>query len=357
MVESQRQRVKLLVLGDAATGKSSLVRRYARGEFGDCYRQTIGADFYRKTYEDGPFRWCSVELWDIAGQERFARLSRAFYRDALGVVVVCAPSIFPDFVSADSEKSRAMDNGLMRTKETGELVQSDGESNDQLGDACNTKEPMGDMCVDEESSKKARNSEKLESRMMANRPRRLSWSAWSASLEGAACWKHELDSQQHGNMLPAILLFNKCDLWTNEGEQEWEQQPVRECTDQDAEIEETENREDGGNDADRLSSIDLDNNVKKKVSKAEEEVKNTQGKRLFGSALPLEALEKFCKDLGFSACFETSAKCDINVAEAFSFLLEVIASNQDKYSTTETDGGASLQSEESHHSHGNKCCI
>uniref|UniRef100_A0A8C4Q1X7 Uncharacterized protein n=1 Tax=Eptatretus burgeri TaxID=7764 RepID=A0A8C4Q1X7_EPTBU len=319
-----------------------------------CYRQTIGADFCRKFYEDGDFKGCSVELWDIAGQERFARLSRAFYRDALGAVVVCAPSIFPDFLSTYSEKSKAMDNVLIRRmKENGmesrELMQINGESNDQLGDACKSKEPMGDVDVDEKSGKMARNSEKLESRMLSDRRRRLSWSAWSSSLEGAACWKHELDSQQQGHMLPAVLLFNKCDLWTNEGEREGEQQFVHEGTDEDEKIEETKNREDGGNDAEKLSSTDLDNSLKKKTSKAQKE-------RLLGSALPLEAMEMFCKDLGFSACFETSAKCDINVTEAFSFLLEIIASDQNKCNTTKPDGGASLQPAESQPSQRNKCC-
>lgn len=80
---------KVLVVGNAKCGKTSLVRRFTKGEFSDTYNTTIGADFVRKklTCKDGT-EVC-LQLWDIAGQDRFARLTRAYFNKAKGAIVVC----------------------------------------------------------------------------------------------------------------------------------------------------------------------------------------------------------------------------------------------------------------------------
>jgi len=78
---------KVLVVGHAATGKTSLIRRYCRNEFNSDYQTTIGVDFSLKAVStDGVD--LNVQLWDIAGQERFAGLSRIFYTHAVGAIVV-----------------------------------------------------------------------------------------------------------------------------------------------------------------------------------------------------------------------------------------------------------------------------
>ena len=80
---------KVLVVGNAKCGKTSLVRRFTKNEFSDTYATTIGADFVRKklTCPDG-VEVC-LQLWDIAGQDRFARLTRAYFNKAKGAIVVC----------------------------------------------------------------------------------------------------------------------------------------------------------------------------------------------------------------------------------------------------------------------------
>jgi len=67
--------VKVLVVGDVATGKTSFIQRYCRGDFSEDYDATIGVDFALKTLSvrDATMR---MQLWDIAGQERFAHLTR-----------------------------------------------------------------------------------------------------------------------------------------------------------------------------------------------------------------------------------------------------------------------------------------
>jgi len=78
---------KVLVVGSAATGKTSIIRRFCRNEFSADYMTTIGVDFSLKSlHTDGMD--INVQLWDVAGQDRFAGLSRLFYTHAVGAIVV-----------------------------------------------------------------------------------------------------------------------------------------------------------------------------------------------------------------------------------------------------------------------------
>jgi len=78
---------KVLVVGNVATGKSSIIRRYTKNEFSSDYQTTIGVDFSLKVVNSDAID-IKVQLWDIAGQDRFAGLSRVFYTHAVGAIVV-----------------------------------------------------------------------------------------------------------------------------------------------------------------------------------------------------------------------------------------------------------------------------
>lgn len=87
---------KVLVVGNAKCGKSSIINRYASHRFDEEYKTTIGADFVRKDVlvsdpdlEDESPVGVRMHLWDIAGQDRFQKLTRAYFNRAKAVVIVC----------------------------------------------------------------------------------------------------------------------------------------------------------------------------------------------------------------------------------------------------------------------------
>lgn len=79
--------VKLVLLGEAAVGKSSLVLRFVSNDFQENKEPTIGAAFLTQKCTIGE-RTIKYEIWDTAGQERFASLAPMYYRNAQAAVVV-----------------------------------------------------------------------------------------------------------------------------------------------------------------------------------------------------------------------------------------------------------------------------
>jgi small GTP-binding protein len=79
--------VKIVMAGDKQVGKTSLILRWLDDTFKDDYLSTVGVGFHVKTViVDG--KVVKLQLWDTCGEERFKSISSAYYRQALGVVVV-----------------------------------------------------------------------------------------------------------------------------------------------------------------------------------------------------------------------------------------------------------------------------
>uniref|UniRef100_F6YG07 Ras-related protein Rab n=2 Tax=Monodelphis domestica TaxID=13616 RepID=F6YG07_MONDO len=79
---------KLLVIGDLGVGKTSIIKRYVHQNFSSHYRATIGVDFALKVLQWDPETVVRLQLWDIAGQERFGNMTRVYYREAMGAFIV-----------------------------------------------------------------------------------------------------------------------------------------------------------------------------------------------------------------------------------------------------------------------------
>ena len=85
---------KVVVIGDGAVGKTSLIKRFVQDVFDDRYLSTIGAKVMKKELgvnrpDTGEIVDLKLILWDIAGQETFDTVKKAYYRGASGAIVVC----------------------------------------------------------------------------------------------------------------------------------------------------------------------------------------------------------------------------------------------------------------------------
>lgn len=78
---------KILLIGNSAVGKSSLILQFVENSWNEIFVPTIGVDFKIKTLNIDDKR-VKLQIWDTAGQERFKNITAAYYRGALGVMLV-----------------------------------------------------------------------------------------------------------------------------------------------------------------------------------------------------------------------------------------------------------------------------
>jgi len=79
--------IKLLLIGDSGVGKSCLLLRFCDDAWTPSFITTIGIDFKIRTIElDG--KRIKLQIWDTAGQERFRTITVAYYRGAMGILLV-----------------------------------------------------------------------------------------------------------------------------------------------------------------------------------------------------------------------------------------------------------------------------
>ncbi|KAJ6802323.1 ras-related protein RABA3-like [Iris pallida] len=78
---------KIVVVGDSAVGKTQILGRFARDEFCFDSKSTIGVEFQTRTITINRKR-IKAQIWDTAGQERYRAVTSAYYRGALGAMLV-----------------------------------------------------------------------------------------------------------------------------------------------------------------------------------------------------------------------------------------------------------------------------
>uniref|UniRef100_A0A8C1A6P0 Uncharacterized protein n=2 Tax=Cyprinus carpio TaxID=7962 RepID=A0A8C1A6P0_CYPCA len=77
----------LVLIGDSGVGKSNLLSRFTRNEFNLESKSTIGVEFATRSIQvDG--KTIKAQIWDTAGQERYRAITSAYYRGAVGALLV-----------------------------------------------------------------------------------------------------------------------------------------------------------------------------------------------------------------------------------------------------------------------------
>jgi small GTP-binding protein len=79
---------KVVLLGEAGVGKSSIAQRFCHNKFSDAYEVTIGGAYLQRMVQLKSGASVKLHLWDTSGEERFRAMAPLYYRDANAVVMV-----------------------------------------------------------------------------------------------------------------------------------------------------------------------------------------------------------------------------------------------------------------------------
>ncbi|GAM19191.1 hypothetical protein SAMD00019534_023660 [Acytostelium subglobosum LB1] len=78
---------KIVLIGDSGVGKSNLLSRFTRNEFSLETKSTIGVEFATRSIVTES-KTIKAQIWDTAGQERYRAITSAYYRGAVGALLV-----------------------------------------------------------------------------------------------------------------------------------------------------------------------------------------------------------------------------------------------------------------------------
>ena len=85
--EKETMKFKTVIIGEAGVGKTSIVQQFVNKCFQEKYVETIGVEFFTKTFKIND-KIIKAEIWDTAGSERFASITKNYYRGADGALIV-----------------------------------------------------------------------------------------------------------------------------------------------------------------------------------------------------------------------------------------------------------------------------
>lgn len=99
--------IKVIVVGDGSVGKTSMLRRFCKGDYSDQYKKTIGTEFSEKdVYIKATGQTVKLMLWDTAGQEVFNALTSAYYRGSGAAIIAFSTVDRDSFVNVDKWKKK-----------------------------------------------------------------------------------------------------------------------------------------------------------------------------------------------------------------------------------------------------------
>ena len=116
--KNTKNELKIIVIGNSNTGKTSFVNKWTKGTFTDFYKATVVSEFSYKIFQYKE-KFYRIQLWDLAGQDQNTHITKIFSKNSHGCVVLC------DITNKDSlndtlkwkesvdESARFLDGGFL----------------------------------------------------------------------------------------------------------------------------------------------------------------------------------------------------------------------------------------------------
>jgi len=106
--EDLDESIKIIVVGNGAVGKTSMITRFCKGELVADYKKTIAVDFVeKKDYEvDGVSDPVTMHVWDTAGQEEYDAVTKKYYRGANGCILAFSTVDAASFKAVEKWKAK-----------------------------------------------------------------------------------------------------------------------------------------------------------------------------------------------------------------------------------------------------------
>jgi len=83
-----KNELKIIVIGNSNTGKTSFVKKWTKGTFTDFYKATVVSEFDYKIFQYKE-KFYRIQLWDLAGQDQNTSITKIFSKNAQGCLVLC----------------------------------------------------------------------------------------------------------------------------------------------------------------------------------------------------------------------------------------------------------------------------
>ena len=79
---------KVIMIGDLAVGKTSVLNRFIKNEFKNSYISTIGVEYSSKNLIIDNINECRLKIWDTCGEERFRSITKQYFKDTQGAILI-----------------------------------------------------------------------------------------------------------------------------------------------------------------------------------------------------------------------------------------------------------------------------
>ena len=110
MLQDEPEKISIIMIGDTSVGKSTLMKKFITGNFSDSLAPTLGVELYKKEVKINDKQYL-YRIWDTCGQERFRSLSKSYFRNSDGIMLLFDISSMSSFQNLNSWFTSIKDSG------------------------------------------------------------------------------------------------------------------------------------------------------------------------------------------------------------------------------------------------------